>query len=103
MTLARARIMGGGDGLALKEAFARILPVLMRIERGALFCLDRKFPWTMEMEDREGRALVAEAFAAFPGLASMMPQRAAALAQGRLLGDAGLASEIDAAREALGA
>lgn len=94
--------MGAFDHDDAAGALRRILPILDRIEQGALFCMDRRFPWTIDLEDREGRALVAEAFAAFPELAAMMPERAAKLAAGALLGDASFACEIEQARKAFG-
>ncbi|MFT3810377.1 MAG: hypothetical protein QM698_10700 [Micropepsaceae bacterium] len=94
--------MGSFDGDTIETAFRRIAPSLYRIDEGALFCMDRNYPWTLEIEEREGRSFIAEAFAAFPRLAELMPARAEALAKGELLGNAPFASEIDKARKSLG-
>ena len=69
------------------EAFMYIVTILQQIDRGAGFCEDRGFGWSVEMEEREGRSLVAKFFADHPRLATLMPELAGQLATGRPLGD----------------
>lgn len=70
-----------------RRAFERLRPILARIEQGAQFCADRGFPWTVEMEDKEGRPVIARVFADHPRLAEVMPDAARCLAQNQPLGD----------------
>lgn len=94
--------MSAFDGIDAREALQRIIGCMDRIEEGSLFCMDRNLPWTLKEEERAGRSHIAEAFAAFPELAAMMPERAGRLARGELLGKAIYPSEVTNALKALG-
>lgn len=89
--------MGRFDGDDAAQAFSRILHSLMQISRGASFCEDRGFGWAIDDEMKEGRAFIAEAFAAFPELRERMPQRAKALAEDTLLANVS-SSELEETR-----
>ena len=82
-------------------AFLRVVPVLQRIDRGAGLCEDRKFGWTVDIEEREGRKQVADAFAAHPRLAFLMPELAERLATGRPLGSISSSDILSRAEAAL--
>lgn len=79
------------------DAFQRMLHSLLQISKGASFCEDRGFGWDMEKEKAQGRDFIAEMFAAFPELGRMMPDHAAALKNGTLMGDV-MSGEVTRAR-----
>lgn len=84
-------------GKTVDQAFQMILHSLMQISKGAGFCEDRGMGWTMESEKAQSRDLIEEAFAAFPELRTMMPDHAAKIAEGALLGDV-MSDEVSRAR-----
>jgi hypothetical protein len=95
--------MSAFEGLSELEAIMRILPSLHQIERGAGFCEDRGYGWSVAMEEREGRALIAEAFAKFPRLGELMPDRAEALRNGTVLACTATSLDIERALAVLSA
>lgn len=86
-----------------RKALERLRPILARIEQGAQFCQDRGHGWTVEMEDREGRPLIAQLVADNPRLAELMPDLAARLTNRHPLGELSWTGILQIADQALAA
>lgn len=86
-----------------RKALDRIRPLLAQMERGAGFCEDRGYGWSVESEDREGRPVIAQLVASHPQLAEVLPQLAKCLADNRPFADISWQGPLHTADQALAA